>query len=420
MKKITLICVLLALVIPFNLVGCTKIRAADLMSGITPQNITARDADEGFLAQQTDLYLKLFKAVSAEEKSNGETDSLLVSPLSIILALSMTANGADGQTKSEMQSLLGGDIAIDELNEYLCSYVKNLSSEEKCRLSIANSIWFRDDADKLTVEKDFLQKNADYYSAAAYRSPFDGTTVKDINNWVKKNTDGMIDEIVESIDPLAMMYIINAVAFDAEWRVPYEKGDVSTGRFTDHVGETNNAEMMFSSEHRYIHDDQTTGFIKDYKGGKYSFVALLPSEGIDIYDYINNLDGEKFSALINSEEAIAVSAGIPKFSYDYDVEMDGILYDLGMPSAFTPAGADFSKLGTSPLGNIYISRVLHKTFISVDELGTRAGAVTSVELRAEGAMAAEKSVILDRPFVYAIMDNSTSLPIFIGAVTEIG
>lgn len=418
-RTTTLICLLLALIMPLNLVGCTKTQAADLMDGITPKKVTEKETDSEFIAQQLDLYFDLFKAIAAEDKANDETDSLLVSPMSIVLALAMTANGADGQTKSEMQSLLGGEKTIEELNEYLYSYVNNLPSDKKSKLELANSIWFRDDADKLIVEKEFLQKNADYYSASAYKSPFDENTVNDINNWVKKHTDGMIDEIIESIDPLAIMYLINAVTFDAEWLVPYEKMDVSTGRFTDYYGETSNAEMMCSTENRYIHDDQTTGFIKNYSGSNYSFVALLPSEGIDVYDYINNLDGEKFSSLMNSKEQDSVFATMPKFSYDYDITMNDVLKSLGMPSAFSPYEADFSKLGTSPLGNIYINNVLHKTFISVDELGTRAGAATAVELRAEGAMMTEKTVCLDRPFVYAIVDNATSLPIFIGAVTEL-
>jgi len=420
MKRITtLICLLLAFIMPFNLVGCTKVQAADLMDGITPKKVTERNIDSEFITRQLDLYFDLFKAVAAEDRSNDETDSLLVSPLSIILALSMTANGADGKTKQEMEVLLGGEKTIEELNEYLYSYASNLPSDKKSKLELANSIWFRDDSDKLTVEKEFLQKNADYYSAAAYKSPFDQSTVNDINNWVKKHTDGMIDEIIEDIDPLAIMYIINAVAFDAEWLVPYEKEDVTTGRFTDYDGETSNAEVMCSTESQYIHDDQTTGFIKNYSGSNYSFVALLPSEGIDVYDYIKNLDGEKFSSLMNSMEQESVSAIMPKFSYDYDITMNDVLKSLGMPSAFSSSEADFSKLGTSPLGNIYINNVLHKTFISVDELGTRAGAVTMVEMRAEGAIMTEKTVCLDRPFVYAIVDNATSLPIFIGAVTEL-
>ncbi len=419
MKPITLICLLLALVMPLNLVGCTKVQAADLMEGITPENVTEKAADSDFISQQAKLYLELFKASAAESKANGETESLLVSPLSVILALAMTANGADGQTKQEMEALLGGEKTIGELNEYLHSYVKNLPSEEKYKLEIANSIWFRDDENRLTVEKEFLQKNADYYSADAYKAPFDRQTLKDINNWVKNNTDGMIDKILDEIDEYAVMYLINAVTFDAEWQKTYEKNDIQNGTFTAYNGEKQKVKMMTSGESTYIHDDQTTGFIKNYEGGKYSFAAFLPNEGIDIYDYIKNLDGDKFISLIQNAEHSYLSASLPKFSYDYDISLCDILKDLGMPTAFDGNAADFTKLGSSSRGNIFIGDVRHKTFISVDELGTRAGAATIVEMR-DGAMAETKRVVLDRPFVYAIVDNATSLPIFIGAVTEIG
>lgn len=419
MKPITLICLLLALVMPLNLTGCTKIQAADLMDGITPEKVTEKAVDIDFISQQSNLYFDIFKASAAENQADGKTDSLLVSPLSIILALSMTANGADGQTKSEMEALLGGEKTIDELNEYLYSYVKSLPSGDKYKLEIANSIWFRDDEDRLTVEKEFLQKNANYYSADAYKSPFDDQTLKDINNWVKNNTDGMIDKILDEISEDAVMYLINAITFDAEWKKPYEKSDIHNGMFTAYNGEKQDVKMMTSGESTYIHDDQTTGFIKNYKDSKYSFAALLPSEGIDIYDYIKNLDGDKFISLIQNAEHSYITAIMPKFSYDYDISMNDILHDLGMPTAFDGGAADFSKLGSSSRGNIFISDVLHKTFISVDELGTRAGAATSVEMRAEGAMEETQRVVLDRPFVYAIVDNETSLPIFIGAVTEI-
>ena len=137
----------------------------------------------------------------------------------------MTANGAANETLSQMEEVLGKDIPLEELNEYLYYYVNNLPSEEKSKLNIANSIWFRDDEDRLTVEKDFLQKNADYYNAAIYKSPFDDQTLQDINYWVKTNTDGMIDKILEKIDDDSIMYLINAIVFDAEWKI-YNKSDI--------------------------------------------------------------------------------------------------------------------------------------------------------------------------------------------------
>ena len=206
---------LLITIMLFNLSGCSalilNVKAQDLMDGVKAQTVQGKPADEKFIGNTADFAIDLFK------KTASETNNSLISPLSVMLALAMTANGADKETLTQMQKVLGKDIPLDQLNEYLYSYVKNLPSERKSKLSIANSIWFRDDANYLTVEKDFLQKNADYYNAAAYKSAFDSQTLKDINNWVKSKTDGMIDKILDNIAKDAVMYLINAVVFYARW-----------------------------------------------------------------------------------------------------------------------------------------------------------------------------------------------------------
>lgn len=232
MKKnrllISALCLLLCAATLLSFSGCgTAVKAADLMDGIQKRTVARRVADDRFTAAGTDLALKLFKATA-----EGSSDNLLISPLSIWLALSMTANGAKGETLSQMETLLGGDIKLDELNEYLNSYMASLEGDKKNTLSIANSIWFRS-AKEGMISKDFLQKNADYYGAAAYSSPFDKSTVNDINNWVKQNTDGMIEKLLDGIDSDAFMYIINAMAFEAEWSNTYTKNNLSDGTFTD-------------------------------------------------------------------------------------------------------------------------------------------------------------------------------------------
>lgn len=409
----SILCSFLIGAIFINITGCAlKVQASDLMEGVNANTVIGKASDDRFIKSSADFAVKLFKETIAEDKSS------LISPLSVMLALAMTANGADTKTKKEMETLLGGDTKLEKLNEYLYTYVKNLPSDKKYKLEIANSIWFRNDENRLTVEKDFLQKNADYYGANAYKSPFDAQTLKDINNWVEDKTDGMIDKIIDEINPDAVMYLINAIVFDAEWQNVYKKNDIYTGTFTAYDGTKRSVEMMISEESKYIDDGKATGFIKDYKDGKYSFVALLPNEDISINDYIASLSGEGLIKAIKNSEDAYVEAQLPKFSYDYTVSMNDALKTLGMPTAFNTGTADFSKLGKSARGNIYIGEVLHKTFISVDELGTKAGAVTKVEMRDESARLGY-TVKLDRPFVYMIIDNETKLPIFIGTVMDI-
>ena len=422
MKKIkigiTAVCLLLVFAMIFSFAGCAvEVQAADLMEGVSAKKVAGKAADDAFIGSQAELAVKLFKACADENKNQ----NMLISPLSIQLALAMTANGANGQTKDEMEKLLGGDIPLEELNEYLYTYVESLPSEDKAKLEIANSIWFRDDAERLTVEKAFLQTNADYYGAQAYKEPFDLQTVKNINDWVDKHTDGMIEKIIDELEPDDIMHLINAIAFDAQWETPYEKFNVENGPFTSISGEERTVKMMHSTEHKYIETDNATGVIKNYKGGKYSFAALLPNEGVELYDYIDSLTGEGLKAALDGAQRETVITAIPKFSYEYGMFIDNILADLGMPTAFNDDKADFSKMGSSTEGNIYIGYVLHKTFISVDEHGTKAAAITDVATKDTAAMPPEdeKYVILDRPFVYMIVDNETNLPIFIGTVTDI-
>lgn len=399
-----------------NLTGCaTKVQAADLMEGVQANTVTGKAADDAFAQSQMRLAVELFQSSVLESKD----ENVLISPLSIQLALAMTANGADGNTKAEMEALLGGEISLEDLNEYLYSYVNNLPSAEKYKLQIANSIWFRDDEGRLQVEKDFLQKNADYYGAQAYKAAFDDQTLKDINNWVKDHTDGMIDSILDQIDEDAVMYLINALVFDAEWQHVYDKSDVYKGKFTNIGGTEKQVDMMHSEETVYLQDENAIGFMKPYSGSKYNFAVLLPNEGVDIYEYIAGLTGESLMETLSTPQLGMVMATLPKFSYEYELTMNDVLKELGMPSAFSGDTADFSKMAHSSRGNIYIGDVLHKTFISVDELGTKAGAVTKVQMNDESAPMSEWVVTLNRPFVYMIIDNETNLPVFIGTVMDV-
>lgn len=415
-KLFTVLSLLLVCAMAGNLTGCAaQVQAADLMDGMQAGAVNGKAADDGFILSEMGLTVKLFQSAVSESRD----ENVLISPLSVQMALAMTANGAAGQTRTEMETLLGGGISLEDLNEYLYTYVNSLPSGEKYKLQIANSIWFRDDEGRLTVEKDFLQRNADYYGAQAYKSPFDGQTLTDINAWVKEHTDGMIDEILEEIDEDAVMYLINALVFDAQWKNVYDKAEVCNGTFTSITGEERAVEMMHSEETKFLQDEQATGFIKDYKDGKYSFAALLPNEGIDINDYIARLTDEGLLSTLRDVRSGMVIATLPKFSYEYALSMNDVLKALGMPSAFAGSTADFSRLGQSSRGNLYIGEVLHKTFISVDELGTKAGAVTKVQVNDECAIITEWIVELNRPFVYMIIDNTTNLPVFIGTVMDI-
>ena len=193
------------------------------------------NADAGSV---TDFGVRLLQQTLEEDKNT------LVSPLSVISALGMTANGAAGDTLSQMEHTFG--IALPELNEYLWAYREALpEKQDKYQLNMANAIWFRDE-ESFTVKEEFLQANADYYAATVKKAPFDDTTVKEINSWVSDNTNGMIDSILDKIPQEAVMCLVNALAFEAEWQETYYEHQVRDGEFTCEDGTAQNVKLMYS------------------------------------------------------------------------------------------------------------------------------------------------------------------------------
>lgn len=389
----------------------TVVNAADLMANIRPRPVTGKDADDAFIHSQTDFALRLMRECNSEKNT-------LISPLSVMLALSMTANGAGGQTKAEMEAVLG--MTTQELNAYLHNYVNHLTTSKTAKLAIANSVWYRD-ADYLQVNPAFLQTAMDYYAADAYKAPFHYQTVQDMNNWVKENTDGMIDWIIDEINPDNELFLINALMFDAKWSTPYrQESQIRPGTFHAANGTDQNATMMHGTENTYLRDANATGFLKYYEDHRYAFVALLPNEGVSVSDYLNSLTPEALLQTLSTHRAATVYTAMPKFSYDYGIALSDTLKSMGMPTAFDKDYADFSPMATADRRNLFIGKVLHKTHITVDTEGTRAGAVTSASIDSiTDALTEVYEVTLDRPFVYLILDTETNLPIFIGTVMSV-
>lgn len=409
-KQWTALCamILTVAVLITSLCSCstTIVQAKDLMDGIEKNEGKGKTADQAFLSSQFDFAVELLQNAHKDEENT------LLSPLSLALALSMTANGANKESLAQMEAVLGNGIPIREMNAYLLGLTSSLSREKGAKAEIANSIWFHQNLD---VKKDFLQTNADYYNAAAYRSEFNDATLDEINSWVKKNTDGMIEKIIERISPQDRMFLVNAIVFDGKWESKYQKNDLFDGIFYNADGTKQKVTMMHSDENLYLSDEKVTGFMKPYEGGKYSFAAFLPNQGIDLEEYLAEFTGQKLSDLISGAKKSSVNVTLPKFKQEYKNNLSEILSQMGMEDIFTEK-ADLS--GISDHSDLVVSEVLHKTYLSLDENGTRAAAVSSVGLK-EMAMVQEYSVTLDRPFLYMILDNNTNLPIFLGITNNL-
>lgn len=355
----------------------------------------------------------LFRQSCTDDIRDGK--NVMVSPESVMMALGMTANGANGETLEQMQKALGG-ISIEDINTAMQYRLNKYSQDNNVRFNAANSVWVRSDERGVNIRQDFFDKVKKIYNADTFNVPFDEAALSDINSWVNDNTNKMIPAILDEFDPQAVAYLINAIAFEAEWEEKYEEDHKDF--FTNSRGEEEEVRMMYSTENGYFEDKDTKGFIKNYKGGEYAFMALLPSEGTELADYVAGIDGEKLSKLWSSASGEAY-VSIPKFSFDYDNDLSDELSAMGMPVAFTDS-ADFSNM--SETDRLFISSVIHKTHIDVDRDGTKAAAATAVEMKCAGVMEIDenrKEVYLDRPFAYAIIDTESGTPIFIGAVNTV-
>lgn len=387
----------------------------DLMEEIEPGDISLQEESvSGRKEQAADFYVRLF------QQSHKQGENTLLSPLSLWTALAMTANGAGGDTLSQMEKVFG--MSLSEANSFLYTYVNQFSREDGGKLYLANSIWLKRD-EHFLVEQDFLKQNACGYGADIYEAPFDSDTLAEINRWVSDSTEGRIQGILDEIDENGMMYLINALSFDGEWENIYWETAVRDGTFTGEDRTVKTVRMMYSEERQYLEDEQAEGFLKYYKGGRYAFAALLPREGVALSDYVHSLTGERLLEILSNPQDITVEAAIPAFESTFEAEMRDVLAAMGMKDAFDAELADFTGIGTYEGGNLLINRVLHKAYIKVDEKGTEAGAASAVEMAAGAALeppVEKKQVYLDRPFLYMIIDCKTNLPVFMGTAAEIG
>ena len=427
MKRITkrkLLGLLLACALLLQLAGCAGADApaapthsaqpangtgvVDLMAGVKPAAAEKTGISPESAAAVTDFSLRILRAGSKPGENS------LLSPVSVLCALAMTANGAKGETLAQMERTLG--LPLDRLNEFFESWRAVLEGDTA--LQTANSVWFTD-RESFTVNPDFLQVNADRYGAELYQAPFTDETLKQINAWVKEKTNGMIPEILDQINPDAVMYLVNALAFEGKWEQPYPSYAVDkNGSFTCADGSKRSVEMMGSTEYQYLENELLTGFVKPYQGRKYAFAALLPKEGVSVEELLQKLDGAALQKLLQNRTEEIVFTALPKFETRYEAELSEVLTAMGMELPFDAGSADLSGIGSSAAGKLYISRVLHKTFLAVDEEGTRAGAATAVEAASGAAMVDYKTVNLDRPFVYLLMDCESCLPLFLGTMMD--
>ena len=364
------------------------------------------------VARDNAFTFDLFRAV----RKHSTDANVFISPLSVSMALNMTLNGAVGTTADEMRTALReSGYSTADINAYSRELREALlRADPKTTIGIANSIWYRQGA---TLKAPFIEANRTYYDAEVQALDFTSpTATATINGWCASKTNNKIKEIVKRVDPTTFMYLINAVYFKGAWTTRFEKKNTRSADFHRADGSTQQVQMMrLRDTFRCASSDVCDYLEMDYGNHAFSMVIMLPKDGKTTRDAMAALDGQTWAKAMESLAEAYVIVKLPRFKAECEYPMhEHILPDMGMKLPFNPELADLS--GIADVAGLYISKVIHKTFVQVDEEGTEAAGITLVGIEKSGK---SSFFMVDRPFLFVIREKSTGVILFIGEIGEI-
>jgi serpin B len=344
-----------------------------------------------------------------------EEDNLMISPLSVSYALGMTYNGAAGTTLEAFRNVLHfEDLTNQEVNESYKDLMEQLVTlDDHVEFSIANSIWYRLGFEVLS---EFIATNQEYFDAAVEEIDFlDPQTLEIINQWIEDKTNGKIQDMLDYIPGDAVMYLINAIYFNAQWRYEFDKDKTHEDNFMLADGSSHITDyMVVNGGFNYTSNEDFRAVELPYGDSAFSMVVMLPSVDKTVTDLVSNLDVEHWDSWFENSCMMNVQVELPKFKYGLKSMLKDPLCNLGLGVAFSGA-ADFTRIRSA--GELFISRVIHQTFIDVQEEGTEAAAATIVEIKELSGIGGGPVIFkADKPFLYLIKENSTGAIVFIGKV----
>lgn len=394
--------------------AAAKSGSQDLMNDVMAQKVNVSGAvTQNFINSTQGFSVDLFKKTFQSGKNT------LVSPTSAFLALGMAANGASGDTNAAFLTLLGKyGMTADGLNKAYKAYADALTQKRgSTTLTIANSIWFNQ---TFTPNKTFLQTNANYFGATAKKLDFTKqSAVDEINSWVKKNTGGKIDKIIDKLQKQDVMHLIDALYFNAKWALPFDTHSTPySGSFYPENGSASRATYMsLNGLLPYAQRANEKAVLLPYNDKRFAMLLIQPNKGVKLGDYINNMNEKTIADIAATAKNAEVDLTLPQYKVQSANSLDHALKSMGLSTAFSDK-ADLTKMGTDKQ-NLCITSVHQKTYIDVNELGTEAGAVTDISVGATALPPSEiKQLKFDHPFVYAVIDTKTNLPLFIGAIDK--
>ena len=347
-----------------------------------------------------------------------ESGNIFISPLSVSMALGMTLNGADGKTATAMKNTLAlQGLAMPEINESYASLIKLLQEADPAvKMKLANSIWIRDG---FPVKQSFKETGRKFFEARIEALDFSDPNTPDIiNQWVSDHTDQLIDGIIEGrIADEVVMYLINAIYFKGDWQHPFDPDDTKKREFTLQDGSQQKVAMMSQKDtlSAYI-SDEVQLLELPYGGGLFSMTLMMPASSQTSIDSFvtDGLTSENMQRWLSSATVAPTDILLPSFEMEYKVSMNEILKAMGMGIAFVPGSANFTKISDS--GKLFIDKVMHKSFVAVDEEGTEAAAATSVSIGLTSAGPQARSIHFNRPFVFVIRERTSDAILFMGVM----
>ena len=392
-------------------VGCQKeVTAENLMENVETENASEMDLDNDFRQVYAKTAFTMLQNAYSPDGGN-----VVISPLSIYYHLGILGNGAEGASKEDIEKMLGKSIPVQDLNVRLHSYLEQLKNTDTAKVYFENALWFNSDKNAKPND-DFLKTVASYYDVAAYKESFSADAVTNINNWISNQTDMDIEYLLDEMQNDVPLYMLSTAVLNADWASPFSYDNIQDGVFTNASGNEEKAQLMSAFENKYLSDDSVTGFVKNYAGNNYAFVAILPNSE-ELTGYIASLTvGGHFEKLVDSRRPLVVDATIPKFSCEYKGSALDIIKNMGVDRSFIERSAQLGNLGECD-GNLYAGDLYVRTALSVTEKGTSKG--TAATVTNKDVATSVRVVTLNRPFIFAVVDTRYYLPIIVGAVNTL-
>ena len=389
-----------------------------LTRGYAQSDSLAAEVNPLIVDANTRFALDLFEVLCNESPES----NVFISPLSISTALTMAYSGSDGSTEEAMRTILGyGDLSTEVIEAGYEGLLTSLDGVDRdVTLSIANSVWVKDDFDT-QVYDEYKEVLENQYKSEYFAREFNQGTLEELNEWVSDNTDKKIDKILDEISPQNVMFLLNAIYFKADWTNQFKESSTQKQDFYLADGTTIQVDTMAQEEKfKYIKGSNYAAARLPYGREQVAMYVFLPDPDYSLNDFVETLDPEKLDEIIGDMYSVCeLKLRLPKFKFEYGKKrLNQALIDLGMGVAFDPDMANLSKIADVSPNNLYIDFVDHKALIEVDEEGTVAAAVTNVGISLTSAPPSQTTFYVDRPFFFIIRDDRTGTILFMGQINN--